>query len=98
MAITLSRSTEAAGSFGKVQPVLYLLAASSAGASTPSLGDGPVFAPGLGLGSSLKFTLPGSWASSLASGSAGGVGVSTGTGSGYLIFTGSCGQIDVTFT
>jgi hypothetical protein len=97
MKLRLARTSTRHGSYSAVRPQLYLLSASSAGGSPPSLGDGPLPGPALGLGSSGTFTVPASWRSALASGSAGGIGVFAGVGSQYLIFTGSCGQLTITF-
>jgi len=97
MSLRLARTTASHGSYGAVRPQLYLLAASTAAGSPPTLGDGPLPGPALGLGSSGKFAVPAAWRAALASGAAGGIGVFAPTGSQYLIFTGSCGQLTTTF-
>lgn len=98
MKVKLTRTSSSHGSYGAVRPLLYLLAASSAGSSTPTLGSGPELGPALGLGSSGTFTLPGSWATALAAGTAGGIGVYADVGNSYLVFTGSCGQVTINFS
>lgn len=97
VSIRLSRSGSRHGTFGGVTPRLYLLASSAAGSKTPVLGSGPVSGPALGLGETDSFTLPTSWRDALAAGTAHGIGVSAGVGSDYLIFTGSCGQLTLTY-
>lgn len=97
MTLRIARTASRHGSYGSVRPQLYLLAASSAGGSTPTLGDGPVPGPSLGLGASGTFAVPSSWQSAIATGAAGGIGMFAPTGSQYLIATASCGQLTINF-
>lgn len=98
ISIRLSRTSKRHGVYGAVTPRLYLLAAGSAPNATPPLGDGPVSGPALGLGVSKSFILPTSWRDALASGTAKGIGCYADVGGDYLVFTGSCGQLTLTYS
>lgn len=98
MTIRVARTGSSHGIFGGVKPRFFLLAASAAGSSPPALGDGPRYGPALGLGSSATWKLPSSWVADLASGAAGGIGISAGVGSDYLVCTGTCGQLTISFS
>ena len=97
--LTLARSASSHGSYSAVTPILYLTAASSPSSTPPSvLGDPWTGFPALGLGSRRTATLPSSWRDALRDGTAKGVVAKAGTGSSYLIFSGSCGQLSVVYS
>lgn len=98
MKIRVARTKAYHGSPRKVRPKLGLHDyTSTAPGSTPSLSRRWSGA-GLGLGQSVWMTIPSSQAARLASGADKGLGIGAGTGtSSYLIATGGCGEIKITF-